>query len=1112
MNIWAAIPLAACLAYLLLLLLVLPNAQQRVSRYLAYFLAAASVWGFCSFMIHLDAPASETLLWNNLLAVSLVWALVAYFHFVRVYVYDKAGPSMVAAYSVLAVVAGLAAAGKLVESARVEDGIVYSEIGAPVYLIAAASAVMAGLIAAGLLRKYSSLAPGLERQSVLFLLGGLLITVTAGFSNLSGDPNISGLPIDQLASFINAAFIGLIVSRFRFVNLKFRDPHRGLTYVLIVPAVVISLAGIISVTFGINGAVPEIGRFNGWAVIPLVASVVYIILLFMVAQDSERRANRFFAYFLGVGAFWSFSSFMLVFNSAASPGYLQFWNEIVVVAIAWVSIAYFHFVRAYNNQSGGIWIWIGYAFTLILLGLALAGEVVSNVRLVDGYLFHDIRPWDLIVGGFIAPFIAAGMIMLIRRYRTSTDPVDRNRTIYLIIGSGALILFSYITPFMPALAGLTTDHLGNIANAGLIAYAMSRYHLFDIKLVARRGLTLIALVAAIGAGYGGLVFIVSRLFPGAPNSTIVLIAGIAVTMLALSGRSLAHFISVSIDRLFYRDTYRHRLELLDFSTKMSHILNLDELSQALLPPLTKALGITHAALLFQDNSAADFTVQYTFPDNHELRGTLRLPVDNPIIEWMDREGRPLAPSQVESIPEFKGLWQTEREQLTGANLALLHPIKSRGKLIGLIAVGQKKRGGIYNTEDLELISRIASQAGVIIENAQLYVQATTRANTDELTGLYNHRHFHERIEQEIARGSRFGISFSLIILDLDLFKVYNDIYGHLAGDQLLRKVGKIIQSSVRSIDLSFRYGGEEFAIILPETRIEDAYRVAERLRKTVEAKSSFREMPVTASLGVATWPSDGVMKEEVIHRADTALYRAKQTGRNRTCLASEVQQPIAQPAAAAAEGDSQPKALSIIYALAATVDAKDHYTYGHSRKVSEYAVALAEALRLPQDTIHTIRAAGLLHDIGKIGVPDSILTKPGALEQKEWEPIRTHPELGVEILRHVTDLSQCLPAIMHHHENWDGTGYPQGLKGPAIPLEARILSVADAYDAITSPRPYRNQLALKDALAELRRCAGTQFDPSLVPVFCELMQPGAGAVPGIERRAEYGPSNQAGPK
>ncbi|MEN8613718.1 diguanylate cyclase [Dehalogenimonas sp. THU2] len=839
---------------------------------------------------------------------------------------------------------------------------------------------------------------------------------------------------------------------------------------------------------------------NAWAIIPLVASFVYVILLFLVLQDTERKANRFFAYFLSVAAFWSFGSFMLVFNPSASPSQLQFWNELVVTAIAWVSIAYYHFVRVYNNKPGGIWIYLGYVFTFAILVLTLSGQVVTNVRLVNGYLFHDIRPWDIFIGSVIAPFVIAGMYMLIRRYQKSVDPTDRNRTIYLIIGSGALILLSYITPFTPALAGLTTDHIGNIVNAALIAYAISRFHLLDIKLVARRGLSLIALIVILAGAYTLMVVFLRELFPGLPETTIVVFSGVVITLIAISAKPFTRFVTVSVDRLFYRDNYTHRQELLNFSDKMSHILNLDELSQALLPPLSKAVGVTHAALLFQDNPAADFTVQYVYPENQELRSGFRLPADNPIIEWMDRQGKALAPSQVNSMPEFKGLWQSEKDQLANADLAQLHPIKSRDKLIGLIAVGKKHRGGVYTTEDLELIDRIASQAGVIIENAQLYVQATTRANTDELTGLYNHRHFHERIEQEIGRGSRFGITFSLIILDLDLFKVYNDIYGHLAGDQLLRKVGQLLQSSVRNIDLPFRYGGEEFAILLPETRTDDAYRVAERLRKTIEAKSSFREMPVTASLGVSTWPGDGLMKEEIIHRADTALYRAKRSGRNRTCIPSDT--AGAEMPSLNSEPEPQPQALSIIYALAATVDAKDHYTYGHSRKVSEYAVLIADALKLPEETVHFIRAAGLLHDIGKIGVPDSILTKPSALEPKEWEPIRTHPELGVEILKHVVDLSKCLPAILHHHEHWDGSGYPKQLKGEAIPLEARILSIADAYDAITSPRPYRTQLSLDDALKELNRCAGTQFDPKLVAIFCKLMQPGENTRAEIERRAE----------
>jgi len=520
---------------------------------------------------------------------------------------------------------------------------------------------------------------------------------------------------------------------------------------------------------------------------------------------------------------------------------------------------------------------------------------------------------------------------------------------------------------------------------------------------------------------------------------------------------------------------------------MGNILNLEQLANEMLPAMTKALHITQAKLLFQD-SGDDFTTQFTYPEMKDKPSDeLRLNNDNPIIAWLDKETRPLDLKQLDSIPEFKGLWESEKEQVTASNLGLLCPIKSRGRLVGILGLGNKQSDNLYTHDDLELMMRMSNQAGIIIENAQLYSQALVRANTDGLTGLYNHRHFHERIDQEIARGSRFGTMFTLIMLDIDLFKTYNDIYGHLAGDEVLRRIGGDINSAVRSIDLAFRYGGEEFTIILPETRLEDAYKVAERMRKTIESQTSSRAMPITVSLGVASWPTDGVMKEEIITRADAALYRAKQLGRNRTCLSSAVMKT--ETSVAGTELETQPKALSMIYALAATVDAKDHYTYGHSKKVSQYAVVLSEALGLPQDRITTIRAAGLLHDIGKIAVPDSILNKAEALTGKEWKPVKAHPELGVEILRHVIDLVNCLPAILHHHEHYDGQGYPSGLKGENIPLEARILAIADAYDAITSMRPYRKQLSPQQALNELKRCVGTQFDPELVDTFYKIMEP-----------------------
>jgi diguanylate cyclase (GGDEF)-like protein/putative nucleotidyltransferase with HDIG domain len=383
---------------------------------------------------------------------------------------------------------------------------------------------------------------------------------------------------------------------------------------------------------------------------------------------------------------------------------------------------------------------------------------------------------------------------------------------------------------------------------------------------------------------------------------------------------------------------------------------------------------------------------------------------------------------------------------------------------------------------MEVLMTLSHDAAVVIENAQLYAQAKQRANTDELTGLYNHRYFHQRLDEEIARCSRFGKIFSLLFLDLDLFKSYNDIYGHLAGDDVLRQISHYIKDSIRNVDIAFRYGGDEFTILLPQTSIDGARRVAERIRRQIEVHMDNKGIPLTCSIGIAAWPNDGVMREELIRTVDAALYSSKQTGRNRICLASEV--VLSEVIRMEVGPESSSVILSTIYALAATVDAKDHYTYGHSKKVARYATDIAEALGCPRDKVDAIRAAALLHDIGKIGVSDDILEKPGPLTPEEWEPIRAHPSLGVAIIKHIDALKECLSAVQYHHERYDGKGYPTGLKGDNIPLEARIIAVADAYDAMTSQRPYRERaLTPEEGLDELKQCAGKQFDPRIVEVF-----------------------------
>jgi len=823
-----------------------------------------------------------------------------------------------------------------------------------------------------------------------------------------------------------------------------------------------------------------------WAAIPLGTCIAYALVFIFAIQRIEKRVNRAFAYYLALAAFWSFTSFMLRLQTA--PELALFWNRLLAVALIAALVAYFHFVRLYTGRKPGFGVVAGYISIPVLAIVSITTPwVIESSYVHDGTLYHNLGPAIYAIGALSLFYTFSVLYLLRHKYRSSHDPIERNRTAYLLAGWAVMAPMAY-TNLLPVLKGLPLDHIGSFINVAIIAYAITKYDLLDVRLVARRGLGWFILMLAFAGVYAGLIFAGLRFIPGAPYIVVYTIVSIIVVVLSIAARPLRKFIETTIDRLFYRHTYDYRKSLNDFCSRMGGNLNLDELARELLPMITNAINISRSYLILRDADSGEFKLRYHYPrsDNVDDFSQITFDPDSPIVNWLDKHNTHLSLDNIDRLPQFKALWKDEREQLDKMGIKTLFPVKSREKLVAILSLGEKHKRRYYLAEDISIVDGIARQVGVILENAQLYTFAMIKANTDELTGLYNHRHFHERLEQEIARGSRFGGTFSMIMLDIDLFKVYNDIYGHLAGDQVLRKTAKYIETSIRNIDLAFRYGGEEFAIILPEAGLQDAYKVAERIRKTIEARTSSRAMPLTVSIGVANWPNDGVMREEIIGAADIALYHAKNNGRNRTSLSCEISGTCSPALPIDPTGHS--RSISIIYALAATVDAKDSYTYGHSRKVSEYAVSIAEKMDLPERQISTIRAAGLLHDIGKIGVPDTILNKQSPLTLAEWGPIKTHPEIGAEILRHVSELADCLPLILHHHERYDGRGYPAGLSGESIPPGARILAIADAYDAMTTPRPYRGQMDFEQALTELEKHAGTQFDAELVTVFCEIIR------------------------
>jgi diguanylate cyclase (GGDEF)-like protein/putative nucleotidyltransferase with HDIG domain len=365
-------------------------------------------------------------------------------------------------------------------------------------------------------------------------------------------------------------------------------------------------------------------------------------------------------------------------------------------------------------------------------------------------------------------------------------------------------------------------------------------------------------------------------------------------------------------------------------------------------------------------------------------------------------------------------------------------------------------------------------------------QLSKAASIDVLTGLPNRREFETKLRHELARAKRVGIEFGLVWLDLDRFQPINDSAGHHAGDLLLEQVARLMRREVRESDTLARLGGDEFAVIVPEAAQVDTYLLAERLRRRVRETLEDGGNGLTVSAGVAIFGRHGSTPQELIGAAEQALLAAKRLGRDRTVIFSdEVASNLLELGLGAA--NELPTSLETILSLAELVDVNQMGSARHSQVVGSYAEAMGEKIGLYADDVQRLRLAGILHDVGKIGVRGSILAKPGPLTAAEMDEMRTHPEIGARIARNA-GLSDIALWISAHHERPDGRGYPLGLSEGEIPLEARILAVGDAYEAMTNDRAYRSAMNESKARAELRRNAGSQFDERVVEAFLSLLE------------------------
>jgi diguanylate cyclase (GGDEF)-like protein/putative nucleotidyltransferase with HDIG domain len=411
-----------------------------------------------------------------------------------------------------------------------------------------------------------------------------------------------------------------------------------------------------------------------------------------------------------------------------------------------------------------------------------------------------------------------------------------------------------------------------------------------------------------------------------------------------------------------------------------------------------------------------------------------------------------------------------------------------------ILLGNNANINIQFQSDLALFAMfflVAWTIGYYVKLEQLHIKNLINyANIDGLTGAFNHRYFYDTIENLFEESRKTNDPLSLLMIDLDYFKKYNDVYGHSKGDELLKNITNILRKNLRDNDILCRYGGDEFCIILKGTNKKQACNIADRLRKAVYnydylGKESLNNEKVSVSIGVSSYCSQMRNYKELIERADMALYRAKFLRRNKVEVYSSIFDKVIE---IDSPNTNLLEDIKPLETLITVINSRDIYTYKHVERVFNYCIIMADHLKLSSEDKKILLYAAYLHDLGKINTSKETLITSTRLTQDQWEELKKHPQDSADILSQIKGFEKVVPIVLQHHEKYDGSGYPNGLKGEEINYLARILTVVDSFDAMTNLRPYQKTKTFEEAFEEIERCKGTHFDPIIADKFMEALK------------------------
>jgi len=816
-----------------------------------------------------------------------------------------------------------------------------------------------------------------------------------------------------------------------------------------------------------------------FAFFPTTALGCYLIILFSILSVRATALKKIFMSVLSVYIMWTLGSVCMRLGVWPS---LEFWFHVSLSGIYLIPVGTLFFMEMYmygKVRKFSVVLLIIDIFAYVL-NLVTGGWMVPAPKLMETakgvqFVYEDIGIQSVI------PYV--GYIIVIAYFirvlaQGVKDGVLRKIEFLIVVLGKVLLLIGNILINIPVFSGIPIDMAMGIPDAFTIMLMvglspkikMYREASRNSNKVFRLGISLaLTLLFMLPCNN----FIISFLGEwGQKNHAYLLALGVLVFYVITYW-----VVNKLMEALFIKDGELQMLRLNEFQKTCHQTLDINCIIELIKQTSKQWLEAEWTEFLEWNAMENAFISKGTLPDGERLV----LPNDKQMIAYLKQQKQALLLDNYEAEQAVQGYLQELKRQ----GVALVQPFCMEDELHAILVASKGKRNyRAIERHAMDMMSKISMEA---IRNARLYDSVYREARTDSLIGIGNRKYFYEIFEMVRENGKSFPLTVALVKMD-DL-RICNRLYGIEGGDRALKRVAALLQQKVCNENAVFRYGAAEFLVLLENTKEATAKELMEEVREQVMQINDiveYNQLMITISVGISSADSASQISEKLLDNCAKALFSAQQRGKNCVVVYGEMEKEESSVRTNPMFAEYE----AVFRALTTVIDAKDHYTASHSQNVSYYATELARALKLTQEEIEIVKEAGLLHDIGKIGVPEAILQKPGRLNDEEFKIMKSHVEQSVEILHHLSGMEYILPAVLGHHEKYDGSGYPLGKKGEEIPLSARILNVVDSFDAMMSARPYKPPYPVDFALHQLLVSSGSQFDSEIAAVFAKLIKEG----------------------